>query len=429
MIVASSSAHAETSAEAQLRALMDQNRSLQDQVQAQQRAIEQLRDELGAMRLEGQRHEKELRTLEEHVESPRAVPASAVSRAREIRLSGQAGIAFFKTGSAGQLPNSEFRLDDAKLFLEAPVAKNIYLFTGLDLQTREAGDDSFHLGEYYVDLENVSGAWGRDRLLNVRVGRFNIPFGEEYQVRDMLSNPLISHSVADIWGFDVGAEIYGEVGRFSYVAAVQNGGNDGLRDYNSDKSVALRIGYDPLAWLHLSASGMRTGDINVKNDVFSALWFGNGFFRALGSAGTTSLFSADLAELDVAMRGKRHSLKATAGWVKFGDNDTTQSNARHLNTYSIEAVQEIADSFFAAARLSEVRAPRGYPLVGWGNFGTYLFANPQTVYLRRLSLGLGYRISRPVVLKFEYAFERGQLTSGTVRDHENLLSTELALQF
>ena len=174
---------------------------------------------------------------------------------------------------------------------------------------------------------------------------------------------------------------------------------------------------------------MRTGDINVKNDVLSAVWFGNGFFRALGAPATTTNFSADLAEVDAAVRWKGGALKAAAGWVKFDDDDTARSNARRLHYYALEGVQEIADGFFAAARLSEVRGERGYPLVGWGNFGTYLFASPPTAYLRRLSLGFGYRLSRPVVLKVEYAFERGRLTSGVERDHENLLSTELALQF
>ena len=416
-------ARADDSVEAQLRALAEQNQRLQRQVQEQQAMIEQLR---GA----GERQERALRGLQERIEGrDDAKPAPAGSREHEIRLSGQAGIALFKTGAQGQFPNSEFRLDDAKVMLEAPVAKDIYVVAGIDLQTREASDESSYLGEFYVDFENVSGPWGRDRLVNLRAGRFNIPFGEEYQLRSPVENPLISHSVADMWGFDEGVEIYGELGRFTYVVAVQNGGNPSLHDYNADKSVTARVGVDPWRWLHLSASAMRTGDLNVKNDSLSALWIGNGFFRALGAPATTTVFSADLAELDAAARWKRGTLKATAGWVKFDDDDTTRSNARRLRYYSLEGVQEIAGGMFAAARWSEMRVARGYPLVGWGNFGTFMFASPPTTYLRRLSAGLGYRLSKPIVLKFEYAWERGRLTNGVERNHENLLSTELALQF
>lgn len=429
-ILLASALHADDSVETQLRALAEQNQKLQQQVLEQQRAIEQLRGELSTLRGAGDRQERELRGLQERVDdgSGGAKPPAG-SREHEIRVSGQAGLAFFKTGSAGQFPNSEFRLDDAKVFLEAPVMKNTYVFAGLDLQTREASDEGSYVSELYVDFENVSGAWGHDRLLNVRAGRFNIPFGEEYQVRGPVDNPLVSHSVADPWGYDEGVEIYGELDRFNYVLAVQNGGNPALHDYNADKSIALRIGYDATRWLQMSASAMRTGDLNVKNDVFSALWFGNGFFRALGAPATTTTFSADLAELDAAARWKGGTLKADAGWLKFDDNDSTGSNARRGRYYSLEGTQEVANGVFAAARLSEVRVARGYPLVGWGNFGTYLFSSLPTTYLRRLSLGLGYRLSRPVVLKFEYAFERGRLTNGVERNHENLLSTELALRF
>jgi hypothetical protein len=408
-------ARGQDSVESQLRALAEQNRKLQEQVQQQARALEQLRGELG--------------TLQERVDPPGVVKLPAGGREREIHLSGQAGIAFFKTGSAGQFPNAEFRLDDAKINLEAPVMKNLYVVAGLDWQTRETSDESPSLGEFYVDFENVSGAWGRDRLVNLRAGRFGIPFGEEYQVRDPVANPLISHSVADVWGQDEGVELYGELDRFNYVLAVQNGGNSLLHDYNSDKSVAGRLGYQAARWLRVSASAMRTGELNMKNDALSALWFGNGFFRALGAAATTTTFSAELAEADVAAHWKGGAFKAAAGTVKFADDDTTRSNARHLRYYAIEAVQDLVRGLFAAVRLSEIRSTRGYPLVGWGNFGTYLFASPPTTDLRRLSLGLGYRLSRPVVVKFEYALEHGHLATGVERDHENLLSTELALQF
>lgn len=405
----------DASVDTQLRALADQNRRLQDQVREQQRAIEELRGELHG--------------LQDRVEAPVEAPPSGGSRGHEVRVSGQTGVAYFKTGAAGQFPNGEFRIDDAKVFFEAPVAKNVYVFAGLDLQMRETSDENFHLGEFYVDFENVSGAWARDRLVNVRAGRINTPFGEEYDRRSPVANPLVSHSVADVWGIDEGVEVYGQLGAFTYVLAAQNGGLPQLHDFDSDKAVTARIGYDPARWLHLSASAMRTGRLNTKNDALSALWFGNGFFRTLGAAATTTTFAVDLAEADAAAHWKGGTLRAAAGTARYDDNDSTRSNARRLRYYSLEGVQDLGEKWFAAARLSEVRVARGYPLVGWGNFGTFMFAGPPTTDLRRLSLGLGYRISRPVVLKFEYAFERGRLTNGVERDHENLLSTELALQF
>src|SRR5206468_8015250 len=102
------------------------------------------------------------------------------------------------------------------------------------LLTREANAESFQLGELYVDFENVSGAWGARGLLGLRAGRINIPFGEEYLVRGPVANPLVSHSLSDIWGVDEGLEAYGRVGPLHYVAAIQNGGTSRLHDFNAD---------------------------------------------------------------------------------------------------------------------------------------------------------------------------------------------------
>src|ERR1035441_8203004 len=153
----------------------------------------------------------------------------------------------------------------------------------IDLATRENTGLNTQLGELNLDFEDASQFWGKDRQLNVRAGRMQIPFGEEYMNRYAMENPLISHSLSDFWGVDPGVELYGSLGKFSYVAAVQNGGGSGVQDFDGDKSVAGRISFDPNKHWHFSVSGLRTGDLNSQNDYVSAVWFGNGWFRSIGS--------------------------------------------------------------------------------------------------------------------------------------------------
>jgi hypothetical protein len=425
-------AHGAEPTAAQLEELLAQNRRLQQQVEQQARTIELLRGEIGAVRSAGERQERELRGLQERVEGAGGASAAAApvrNRDREVRISGEAGFAFFKSGSAGSFPNAEFRVDDAKIFLEAPVRKDTYLFAGLELTTREANDEYFHVGELYVDFENVAARWGLGGALTFRAGRFNLPFGEEYQVRGVVDNPLISHSLADIWGIDEGVEIYGALGAWSYAVAVQNGGHKTLHDYNADKSVTARLSVNPARWLSLSASAMRTGELNAINDSMSEVWFGNGFFRSIGSAATTTNFAAELFELDASARWRTGHLKVAAGWARYEDDARGADNSRRMNYGAIEAMQEFGGGFHAAARYSAIRAPRGYPLVGLGDFGTFLFRSPHTTRLERTSLGFGYRLGPPIVLKLEYSWERGRMTNGALRDHENLLSTEIGMKF
>lgn len=402
-------------AEPDVRELVEQNRVLVEQVRAQQKQIDELRQRLDR--------------LDEPAAPARAL-ASTSDADRTVRVSGEASLGFFHSGSDGTQPNGEFRVDDARIFVEAPVWKNTYFFGGLELTTREASDEYFHVGELYLDTENL---WSGDRThhLSLRVGRFNVPFGEEYQYRNVIDNPLVSHSLADIWAIDEGVQVYGQLGRVRYNLAVQNGGNPTLRDGNSDKAVTARLTLEATSRLTLSASALRTGKLDIAADGLSALWFGNAFFRSIATPGTARTFTADLAEVDARYRWPGGQLLATAGWVAYDDDSTVRDNSRHLTYYSLEGLQHLSEHLFAAARYSAIDAPHGYALAGQGNAGRYFYNpyGPLTEELRRLSVGLGYQFGPPLVWKVEYSWEDGQLVGGAKRRNEDQLSSVLGFRF
>jgi len=400
-------------AQTDVSALVEQNRQLVEQVRAQQKQIDELRTRLDH--------------LDEAAGPGRPLPAA--ESGRQVRLSGEVGLGFFKTGSDGTHPRAEFRVDDARLFVEAPIWRNVYFYSGVELTTREM-DENLHVGELYVDVENL---WSADRnhTLSLRAGRMNIPFGEEYLVRNVIDDPLVSHSLADPWGIDEGVQVYGRLGPVRYNVAVQNGGLPNLTDGNSDKAVTTRLTLEATSQLTLSASAMRTGKLDLAGDEYSALWFGNAFFRSLGSNTTTRTFSADLYELDASYRWATGHLQGNAGWAKYADDSTAADNTRHFSYYSIEGVQHLSTNLFAAARYSAIDAPRGYPLAGEGNAGNYFYNpyGPLTKNLRRLSLGLGYQFAPPLLWKLEYSREDGRLVNGASRNDEDMFSSILGLRF
>lgn len=416
---------------ADLRELLEQNRRLQEQVHAQQKVIAELGARLTEIARTSERHERELRDLQEHTDtapSPVSVGRS-VSRGQQVRIAAEAGLAYFRTGREGPFPEGAFRADDPVISLEAPVWKNVYFFTELKLLTREANLEEFELGEIYVDFEDVAARWGRPGLLSFRAGRLNIPFGEEYLVRGPVANPLISHSLSDLWGVDEGVEIYGRLGPARYVVAVMNGGVSRLRDFHSDKAVVARVGFTPARWLKVSGSALRTGKLDTVNDNLSELWFGNAFFRAIGPSTTTATFEANLLQADGTASWRTGHAGASLGQARYDDSDTSADNSRRLGYGHLELVQTIAGGLFGAARYSEIRASGGYPLAGWGRLGTYFFRPVLTEELRRLSLGMGYRFGPPLVFKVEYSWESGRMTTGEPRDHENFFGSELGMRF
>jgi hypothetical protein len=416
---------AETNVEAQLRLLQQQNEALQSQLRQQQELIESLRRDVAGIHQANEQRDAEMKNEKAAVAEPTSPAKSSGFDFGKVHISGEGGAGLFETGSQGFSPNAEFRLDEAKLFVDAQVWGDVYAFAEINLATREEPDVMLHLGEMYLDVEDISKLWGRTGQLNARLGRMDIPFGEEYITRDVIDNPLISRSLSDIWGVDEGLELYGTLGKFSYVVAVQNGGIPDTRDFNADKSITGRISYDPNSHWHFSVSGMRTGDLNAHKDMLSAEWFAGGFFRPLGAG---SLFHANLVEADAAWHWKSGYVKAFGGYIRYNDNDPAAHNGRDVYYYSVEGIQNLPHKFYAGARFGQIIAPKGFSIVGNGDMDAYLFG-PLTDRLWRLSLGLGYRWNQHLILKTEYTLERGKESGGENRNHEDMFATEAVFGF
>jgi hypothetical protein len=263
-------------------------------------------------------------------------------------------------------------------------------------------------------------------MLSLRAGRLDVPFGEEYLYRDAIDNPLISHSMMDFWGIDEGVELYGRVARVHYIFAVQNGSTETTGDFTEDKALVGRLGYDPVRWLHLGASAMRTGSLDAGNE-WSEIWVGNGFFRSIGSTNTTR-FEANMFQGDIRFLLPRGHFHLSGGYARYSDNDPQADNQRDLWFYSAEVVHALIGSFYAGARFSQMMVEGGYPIVGQGDFSQFFFG-PLTEDLWRLSLGAGYWWGDNVVLKTEYSFERGRLTNGNSRSDEDLFAAQVAFRF
>jgi hypothetical protein len=409
----SCSAFAQTSPAA-LDELREQNRLLRAQLDTQQHQIDELRSEMKQW-------------SDQHEISAPVEKNSDENRAGDRRLvvSGEVDMVFLSQGRDGLFPKNEFRVDDADFRFEAPIAHDIFFYSELQLSKRES-DDNFHLGEIYLEYENLSGALGGpDRLVNVRFGRVNIPFGEEYQVRNSLEDPLNTHSLSDIWGTDEGIELYGELGHASYAAAVQDGSGQTSNDFNADKALTLRIGYDITPRFHVSGSAMRTGKLQSAAEN-SEVWFGNVVLRNVHDS---SVHRADFLEADASYRWNNGHILGAIGRAHYGDDSGLAGSDVHFRYYQIEAVQSLTHDFYAALRFSSLTADGvGYPLVGLGNFVKYYLTSLRTKELERMSIGGGYRFNPSLLLKAEYTYESGELTTGASRDN-HLWSFESALGF
>jgi hypothetical protein len=140
----------DTATREELRQLREENKVLQEQLRQQQSLIETLSHKVN--QIEQMQRSRDLDRLESEVKdgSANTKPAGNFSFGK-VSLSGEGGAGFFNTGSQGAFPKSEFRVDEARLFVEAPIVENVYFFGEVNLMTREALDLSVQLGEAYID--------------------------------------------------------------------------------------------------------------------------------------------------------------------------------------------------------------------------------------------------------------------------------------
>jgi hypothetical protein len=394
-----------------------------DLVQKQQAEINSLHAKLEGVSRTANLQMEEIADIKESTVDSVQAPVQTAG-ANRLHISGEAGV-IFRAGEANtNFPNEEFKVDEARLTIEAKVQDGIYVVSELEIFDRENDNPNVEVGELYVEFEDLFG----NQSLNLRAGRLKIPFGEEYQNRYVMENPLISHSISDFWGLDEGVEAFGQIGDVSYVSAIMNGSHDFLRDYTSSKSIIARIGYDPANHLHLSGSVMRTGKIDIENEYLTELWFGNGFFRSIGSSSTTH-FDVDLAQLDASYSWNNGQMAVSYGQAWYDDNDPLGKNSRDFAFWHIEAKQELAESFFAAIRYSGMNVDLGYPVAGMAARGPYFFGPFRTDQLRRLSLGFTYWPYSDLVLKIDYTMEDGKLTNGSKRKNTDMFAAELGARF
>jgi len=403
--------------------LRGQNRVMQTQLQDQQRLINQLNEKFSTLEKSSQQQQNDYHALRNSVDGEDAPKKPGISIGNVI-ISGEGGVALFDSQKSGQFTHDDLRVDEARLFLDAPLFDDVYFYGEVDLRTRDAGDDATYLGEMYLDFENLSKYWGGpDGLVNVRAGQFYTPFGEEYQSRFAFDNPLITHSLSDVWAVEGGAEVYGTWKKLCYAAAVQTGDLDVLHDHTSDKTVAGRVGFDPTPHLHLSLSGQRTGDLDAKADKLSGLWFGNLFFMPIGSS-KTSTYGVTMGEADARYTWKGGHVAAAGGYAAYDDKDPLGHNHRDIYYYYVEGMQRVWSKLYGAARFSQILTPGGYPVMGDSSeFGVRMNE------LWRLSLGLGYQFNQHLALKTEYTFEHGMRHDGSSRGHVDMYALEAVFKF
>ncbi|HEY8156991.1 MAG TPA: hypothetical protein VII72_22890 [Myxococcota bacterium] len=361
------------------------------------------------------------------------------SWADRVRLSGSANTGWYGGAAHAVIPQDSFQVWDARFFVDAELARDVSL--GETTLVRDIGflfewdlvrlgDDDNRVGELYTDFQGLGG----QEWANVQVGRFQIPVGENYLrfSQGYHENPFIYNTLGGPWFWDEGLRIYGREGKFGWVASVSDGQTQFNFDPNTDKQFTLKLFADPLPWLHVSASGLRSGPMGSSSSAaMGALWLGESWARAFGAStgipnyvdgvvvpdGPNRLKDSWLAGGDVIL----HFPDLARIWLGGGWYGINSTGA---DIYDRDLFYWIAEVVLEGAAAAPVLAPfyLGLRADGLGTYDSdegYLLDSRQNATLgfnaksyEAYSMVLGWRMTDGVTLRAEYSIRDVGLVNG-----------------
>jgi hypothetical protein len=338
-----------------------------------------------------------------------------------VAISGYGAFDYINSGGAGSVRDA-LLVKEASLFLEAQVWENIsfYFETWITRFLFDSGHGN-DVGELYVKFSDLFGTRDGARL-GLKLGRIDIPFGEDYLRQDATDDPLISLSAADVWAIDEGAAAYGRAGPLHWVFAVTNGNIALGADDGPSKLVCGKLYADVNRDLYLSASLLKSGKSGA-----STIWFGRGLITPVGlfdtsSAGTSPSEQVDstLWEVDAHVCGaRRASLR-----LQFGEafiDDHVNAFDRNLLWFQVEPAILLSEKLAFVTRYSQLatdNSNEGYLFEG-DVFGSGGALGYDAHRMQRVACGLDWTINPHAKFKLEVGHDWYDVIAGSPFDPRN----------
>jgi hypothetical protein len=377
--------------------------------------LERLRAEVANLKANAGSEESSEAALARSIEEAAARTPQVLARPwyQNLSLSGVAAVGFLGTGSAGQAPGKGFVVGETTLFLDTEIWGDESLF--IELNAIWPGFDDFSVlrtEEIYLHLRNVCKG-GCGNFASLKIGRFDLPFGEEYLQRHANENPFIVPSASYPWAFDEGVLGYGRWCGIGWAASITDGSAARSIDDDPDKALTAKVWGRPFTGLYLSASGMRNGATAL-----SPMWLAESLLQPVPPA--TKLSDVWLYEGDARWEcGERNYVRAAFGQAFL---DQRGGNDPLLSWATLETRWDVCPRLYLAGRLSSIWTRDdgdgyqfgGYPVShGDVDFGflTHRFT--------RLSLCLGWLPNPRTIVKFEVGHDWFDLVEGAGIDTHN----------
>jgi hypothetical protein len=331
-------------------------------------------------------------------------------------LSGLFAARYLHTGSGGKYPDGAFQVNQANLFTRAAIKDVGEVFLELRLEYFPDDDDrGVGLGEAYLQLRDLGRFGGAD--LGVKVGRFDLPFGEYYLLEDPDQNRMIGYPALIPYRWDEGVQAYLNGDGWGANLSI----SDGSYSRNSSAGVAPAI----CAKLHTQATPslyLSASTLYIDGAAQSALCFGGSVITPVAGSPSPEVKSW-LGSLD--MRWEPHEqwlLQASLGGGRIDDD--ADAFDRDLFWWILEPSYAMSTEWRLTARWSGAGTfdgDEGYQFEGrpYGNGATSFGFDVHN--FQRLAAGVAHTFHPNLLGKLELGVDRFLTSAGSSRDDDSRL--------
>lgn len=369
-----------------------------------------------------------------------ALPVTAIADnlgplANSLKISGFTNAGYVKTGTDGAQPDGHFyagdRLFGAGIFLNAQVDKSISVYNELFLYNQ-----AVTMKELYVQFKDP---FQTGNLLSFRVGRIDLPYGDEYLWQYPIDNPMILRTAEWVWGFSQGVLVFSHSGALGWQASITDGLSTPFFDHDDStgKCLNAKLTFNPDSGLHFALSGMDGGNHAASNLVLDTVNIApvgsvSGSPSALG-ASPSAMVDVKAWQGDARLKLGPLRLMGDYGMVYIDD---VSPYSRTLSYYFGEAKLDLTREFYICGRYSAVgtfNSNEGY-MFG-GDYDNAIDYGYDTESFSRVGGALGYKLDKNTVWKAEVDNDTITLINPAIGKDPNpgtsryTLATEIDVKF
>ncbi len=341
-------------------------------------------------------------------------------------LSGQFAASYLHTGTGGKYPDGAFLIHQADLYARASIKDVGEVF--LELRLEYFPDDDSRgvgLGEAYMQFRDVAKVGSAD--LGLKIGRFDLPFGEYYLLEDPDQNRMVGYPIALPYRWDEGVQAYLTGDDWGANLAVTQGTYSRNSDTGVAPAITAKIHTRASDQLYLSASAHYVDGADA-----TAVCFSGGVITPVTGSPSTEVRSM-LVSLDTRIDvSDRFLLQASLGGADI--DDEADAFDRDFYWWILEPSYAFSTEWRLTGRWSAVGtfdSTEGYRFEGrpYGNGrASYGF---EVDNAQRFAVAVAHNFHPNVIGKCEVGIDRfvSTRTSGLGNDDRLFFGAELVVTF